>query len=299
MTTINLTPSELSVPSISSACILVELSISAWTGRKLDKKQSTDVALRNHAASGMANVHKKLMGDCPKLLAVQKYAANARSAHYALAEPWSNSGLAVLPTSRLDTYNARLTMHQQEFKTLASDFLDDYSWQIAQAQLKLGDMFDPMDYPSTESLRNKFKFEINYMPMPEVGDFRVDVGNDAKELLTSHYKNFYESQVKSLMDGVWHKVYDALTKMSERLDYSDSSTKKIFRDTLVSNVQDVIDTLDAFNMTNDTQMSAMKARLQDAMIGVTPDALREDDYLRSETKRTVDDIIKSLPSLDM
>lgn len=298
MTDMNATPADISTPSISSACVLVELSISAWTGRKLDKKQSTEVALRNNAASGMANVHKKLMGDCPKLVAVQKYAANSRTANYSLTEPWSNSGLAVLPSSRLFTYNERMTMHQGEYKTLVSDFLEDYSWEIAQAQIKLGNMFDQNDYPSTESLRSKFKFEINYMPMPEVGDFRVDVGIEAKELLTTHYSSFYEKQVKSMMDGVWNKVYKALSNMSDRLGYSDDK-KNGFKDTLVSNVIEVIDALEVFNMTNDTQMSAMKAKLEDAMRGITPDDLRSDDYVRGMTKSKVDDIIKSLPSLDL
>ena len=38
--------------------------------------------------------------------------------------------------------------------------------------------------------------------------------------------------------------------------------------------------------------------LQNALMGVTPDALREDSTLRAETKKSIDDAIKSLPSLD-
>jgi len=118
-------------------------------------------------------------------------------------------------------------------------------------------------------------------------------------MLTSHYKNFYTTQVGSMMSGVWTQLYDALSKMSERLDYTNDSNKKIFRDSLVSNVTDMIDMLDAFNMTGDTQMTAMKQRLEATMLGITPDALREDDYLRVETKRAVDQMMKALPSLDL
>jgi hypothetical protein len=46
-------------------------------------------------------------------------------------------------------------------------------------------------------------------------------------------------------------------------------------------------------------MTAMADKLDDALRGVTPDALREDAYLRAETKRTVDEAIKALPSLDI
>jgi len=46
-------------------------------------------------------------------------------------------------------------------------------------------------------------------------------------------------------------------------------------------------------------MQLQQRRLKQAMQGVTPEALREDEYLRAETKRAVDDAIKALPSLDL
>jgi hypothetical protein len=87
--------------------------------------------------------------------------------------------------------------------------------------------------------------------------------------------------------------------MSERLDYSGDDKKKIFRDTLVDNVIDMVELLNVCNVTGDSQMSAMALKLDDALRGVTPEGLRESESLRVETKRIVDDAIKSLPSLDM
>ena len=60
----------------------------------------------------------------------------------------------------------------------------------------------------------------------------------------------------------------------------------------------MIDMLDVCNITGDSQMTAMKMQLEDALCGITPEALREDAYLRAETKRNVDAAIKALPSLD-
>ena len=73
----------------------------------------------------------------------------------------------------------------------------------------------------------------------------------------------------------------------------------MFRDILVSNVLDIVELLEVCNVTGDSQMSALRLKLDDALRGITPDALREDGYLRAETKRAVDDVIKALPSLDM
>jgi hypothetical protein len=132
-----------------------------------------------------------------------------------------------------------------------------------------------------------------------VGDFRLDVSNEAMNALADKYKNYYTTQLNNAMGDLWQRTHTALTKMSERLDYADGETKKVFRDSLVDNVVEMVELLDTFNITGDTQMSAMKSRLEDTLRGVTPDALREDGYLRAETKRAVDDIIKSLPSIDL
>ena len=79
--------------------------------------------------------------------------------------------------------------------------------------------------------------------------------------------------------------------MSERLDYKDKDTKKVFRDSLVDNVLEVVELLSLCNVTGDTQMAAMKDKLENTLLGVTPDALREDEYLRRETKTKVDEIL--------
>lgn len=288
-----------SVGSISSSAMMVEVSFSTWTGRKLDKRASRDVTMTNGADTGTANVNKKLLGDCEELKAVQKFAANARNIHYSMTMPWSDTGMRLLPTAQYAKYHQTMTDFQNEFERLSQVFISAYDWEISQAQARLGALFHADDYPSADSIAAKFGFRINYLPLPESGDFRIDVGNDAKEQLTSHYATQYSGFLERAMNDVWRRVYDSLTKMSERLDYGDHEQKKIFRDTLVDNVLDMVDLLEVCNVTGDSQMSAMRLNLEDALRGVTPDALREDSFLRTETKRAVDAAIKSLPSLDI
>lgn len=288
------------IPTISSSAILVELSISVWTARRLDKTASRAVTATNNAASGVANVNKKLLGDCAELDAVQKFAANARNLHYGMSMPWSDMGMRLVPTAMyLSKYSKAMSELEQEFYRLVNIFLAAYQWEIGQAQVKLGDLFNPDEYPTTDAVRNKFRFQLHEMPVPDVGDFRLDVSNEAMNALADKYKNYYTTQLNNAMGDLWQRTHTALTKMSERLDYADGQTKKVFRDSLVDNVVEMVELLDTFNITGDTQMSAMKSRLEDTLRGVTPDALREDGYLRAETKRAVDDIIKSLPTLDL
>jgi hypothetical protein len=294
----NITP-EAHTPTISSSAMLVELSISTWTGRKLDKRASTDVTAQNYAVAGVANVNKKLLGDCAELMAVQKFTGNLRNAHYSMTMPWSDTGLRLLPTTQYFKYNEAMTALQAEYARLVQLFLSAYDWEITQAQVKLGDLFIRDDYPTTAALHNKFEFRLTYIPLPDAGDFRIDIANDAAEELRTHYEKYYGNQLANAMNDVWQRTYDALARMSERLGYADHEKKKVFRDSLVENVSDMIDLLRVCNVAGNSQMAAMADRLEESMRGVTPEALREDEYLRVETKRAVDAAIKALPSLDM
>lgn len=289
---INFSAPAISVPSISSSAMLVELSISTWTGKKTDRKVSNEVTLTKNAASGVVNVSKKLLGDCAELDAVQKFVGNVRNIHYAMTQPWSDTGLRLLSTAMFHKrYQKELTTHQAEFEVLVNKFLNAYEWEITQAQAKLGDMFSASDYPSKEELRGKFKFQLVQMPLPDAGDFRLDVNNEAQDILRKQYAEHYERMLQTAMKDIWDKAYDALSKMSERLDYKDNDTRKIFRDSLVDNVLEVVELLNLCNVTQNPQMSAMRERLENTLLGVTPDALREDEHLRKETKNKVDEIL--------
>jgi hypothetical protein len=96
------------------------------------------------------------------------------------------------------------------------------------------------------------------------------------------------------MGDVWQRTYKVLANMSERLDYAGKDDKKKFNDTLVGNVKDMVNLLTKFNITGDAKMESMRMALDDAMFGISPDALRHDDVLRAETKGKVDAILSAM-----
>ncbi len=289
----------IQAPSLASSAMLTELNISVWTGRKKDRRESKEVANQNYADLGVVSVNKMLLGDCDKLKAINEIRGKIRNhIHYPMTMPWSDSGLRLLPTAVYFDYNQQMSEAVQEFDTLVDEFIDDYDFAVSRAQAKLGNLFVRDDYPTSEQIRNKFGVSVNYTPLPDAGDFRVDIGNEASTQLKAEYDKFYSDQLSKAMGDVWKRMHTALSNMSDKL--TDSNGKKqVFRDTLVSNALSMVDLLTTCNVTGDSQMEAMRQRLESTLRGVTPEGLRDDEFLRAETKSKVDDILKSLPTLDM
>ena len=198
---------KVEAPSIGSSAMLVELQVSQWTGRKKDKTASVEVTDQNWAEKGTASVNKKLLGNCDELTAIHKFTANSRNIHYKSTMPWSDTGMRLLPTAQYFKYHQQMTELQNEFERMAQSFISNYDWEISRAQARLGNLFVRDDYPTTDSISRKFAFNISYIPLPDAGDFRVDVGNDQKQVLEDHYNEYYNRQLHSAMNDVWQRTY--------------------------------------------------------------------------------------------
>ena len=290
----------ISAPNLSSSAILIDFSVSQWTGRKLDKRASEEVEVSNSASLGVANVHKRIMGKCPELDTIHKFVGNLRNSHYSMTLPWSDQGLRIVTTMGLEKYTKAMTERQQQFEKLVGKFIQVYATRIDEAKTTLGNLFVSDDYPSLEMMQSKFGWRLNFIPIQESGDFRVDIGNEQAEVLKEQYTKYYDTQYTNAMNDLWDRLYKPLARMSERLDYpedADKDTKKVFTKTLVSNVTEVLDLLKAFNVNDDRDMEMAHKKLRHALNGITPEALREDDHLRLDTKRSVDEVIKTLPTI--
>jgi hypothetical protein len=269
--------------------MLVELNISVWTGRKLDKGVSAEIDAQKQTTTRAGNYNKKLFADEPAFDALGKFAGNARTFHYHATMPWSDSGLRLLTTAMYFDYQKTISEMERDFTELVSEFLDQYDVMINRARTKLGSMFNVNDYPHKDTIADKFRFSTKFSPVPDIGDWRVDIGNDAQQVLKESYATAYSANIESAYQDVWDRTYEALRNMSTKLT---GESKQIFRDTLVTNVREMVDLLDKFNITGDAKMKQAKARIENALLGVTPDALREDDGLRLDTKSKVDELLK-------
>jgi hypothetical protein len=284
--------------SIASGAMLVDVSIRVWEGRKTDKGASAEVTSRKNAKRGTARVSKDLLSECEELLAIKKHAAYIRaSVHYPNTLPWSDSGLRLLVTGRYAAYRRAMSAAVAEFEKLVQEFLDVYEWEIAKAASSLGDLFNRSEYPTVDALATKFSVAVGYMPVPEVGDWRVDIGREGVNQLRDQYGSYYQQQLQNAMTDVWTRASKALERMSERLDFAEDGTKKIFRDSLVDNVLEVVDLMATCNLTKDASMIAIEQRLRRALTGIDAEGLRKDANLRVRTKAEVDAAIAALPGL--
>jgi len=277
--------------SIASSAMLVELSISTWTARKLDKRVSTKVDLDNGAKTKVVNANKNLMAGTGMLDTIVKYAANARAWHLSQTLPWTDNGSRLLPMSNFMTYKEQLGKLESNYSALVDKFIVAYPNLVSAAAFQLGDLFDRNEYPDASALKKKFKFTYSFFPVPTAGDFRIDINEEAKADILANCNSAYEERLNNAMREAWNRLHECLTRMSERLTDNADGSRKIFRDSLVENGVELVDMLKHLNITKDPSLELARKELGDAILHHDLDSLRENSQAREVVKLKVDTIL--------
>jgi hypothetical protein len=288
----------VSAPSIASSSMLVSLSISVWTGRKKDREATDEVLTDNGATRAAGAFSKNLMADCAELDAVKKFASAVRTSHLQSTMPWSDTDMRLVTTARYFAHAKQMTGFQQEFDKLVEKFLAVYDWRVADAAAKLGSLFNRDEYPTVEGLRSKFAFKLAYLPVPEAGDWRVDIDAQAKEALKEQYKAFYAEQMERAMRNVWERLHTEASRLVSQLDTDAEGKKGRIYESTIETVQTLAEMLEEANYTGDPNLQLAQRRIQSALAGVTREDLVANPKFRADTKTRMEEAIKALPSLD-
>jgi hypothetical protein len=188
-------------------------------------------------------------------------------------------------------FKSDLDAHKAQFDALVQDFVTMYPTLISAQAFKLGAMFDRSEYPAPDEVATKFSISYSFMPVPESGDFRVDIAEDIRKDLEEQYAKDYAARVMEVNRDLWGRLKIVLDKINDRLGEDAGGKNKIFRDTLVENALEVCDMLAVLNVTGDAKLEAARRETQQALLGVTADDLRKSEAVRGDVKAQVAGIL--------
>jgi hypothetical protein len=281
----------MNVKSLSSSAMLVSLSISLWTARKLDKKVSNDVDISNSTMTKAGNYHKNLLAGDDSLASIQKLAGLIRTYHMTQTSPWNDNGDRLLTTSQFFDYKKEMARLEKQYWDLVKDFVAGYGTRISAAAFQLGSLFDRDEYPDVDQVISKFGFKVNYAPLPESGDWRVDINNEGLNDLKDSYDKLYESNLEKISVDNYDRLFKILTKLSFGLRTNEDGTKGKIYESVLDNAKELCSLLTHFNVKNDTQLEAMRIQLEDNITGIDVKDIKDSDYVRVTLKREVDSIL--------
>lgn len=283
--------------NLTDRALMVNLSISQWSAAKSDKKINREVADSHGSDESMGNYRKALIAR-ESIQTVTKLTGSIRSEHYRLTLPWRDSGDRVLSSVGYFAYVEKMRAFERDWNRAVSEFCANYAGYVADARTKLNGLFDAADYPSEAEIRGKFSFKLEINPLPAVDDFRVQLGSEEIARIQQEFQSNAKTQIDRAMGDVWNRLQDVVSKMAERLKAykvrPDGKVENPFRDTLVTNITDLLDIVPSLNLTGDANIETFAREIRESLTVYSPEQLREAEYRREDVANRADEILNKM-----
>lgn len=278
--------------SISASALLVELNISVWPAAKIDREITEQVNTSAGAVVGAAQTKKNLFAGTSLRKDIEKFAARVRLFHNQHTLPWADKGERLLPTKLFMDYKTAMNGYEQTFNNMCTNFFDDYPHLVAEAPTNLGKLYRAEDYPPIDEVRLKFGFRRTVKPVPEAGDFRLDVPSDDLRELVQSFEQQQNEKLAEACREPWERLHAELTTISKKLtDTEGNDERKRYHDSLISNPLELCGLLTKLNITNDPKLEEARRQLELTMLGANLENIKEDAHSRKELKSKVDAIL--------
>lgn len=278
-------------PTLHSSAVLISLKISVWNTKKKDKRASEKVEVDAGAMGKVGAYNKNIVPGFTALEDLGKFAADCRNWLTRSTVPWAFDGVNLVSTAVLwNGFDQELKDREKRFWDQVEIVLDEYANARQIAQFKLGSLFDANEYPTVDEVRGKFRFEYGYYPVPEAGDFRVDVHREGLSFLEEQFERERQKALGEAMATLWERVRKVVETLSNQLRVTKNEKGKLYQSTLDTALE-LCSMMRDMNLTGDTKMEQVRRELYSVVNGMDLQDLKKDDGQRVAIKQEIDALL--------
>lgn len=291
--------------ALKETTVLACVSTRALGLERTDNTASAKVIADNHAVTKAAKVKVNRLAGVDaihkELVSLQGEAASAlrsMSQPFGEEEKWR-----LLPNAFFEKCVTTISAIKRKHDAIKVERLEPNASEIiAEAQRNVG-TFD-VRLPTVEEMVSAYQITTDFRPIPESANFRGLNSNTIEKLQAMHdarllaaveaaEKNTLErfvDPIERFVDRM--KAYDErLKKMAADPDYKDKTG--IFRDSVITNIQELGEVLGAFNISGDPRLTQLGNQIKELQ-GIEPKQLRESELVRTEAMTRAQEIADNL-----
>lgn len=251
-----------------------------WLGvRKSLSNSQKDQAANSFGAEGkFLSAGKKLLDTShPAFKAVT--AIRGRSVAYwkGISLPFPEPGIRLIPQNSIDEFTERMSCFRGELDEAVLELNEHYDDLRSAASERLGDLFDPSDYPTT--LVGMFAIEHDF-PSVEPPPYLRQLSPELYQQECQRVQSRFDEAVQLAEQAFIEELARLVDHLSERLSGAADGKPKVFRDSAVTNMAEFFERFRGLNVRSNEQLDELVGNAQRVVRGVEPQQLRDSQTLR-------------------
>ena len=283
---------------IQNNAMLVKVRCTKWCNTITDRGITDQVTVDKAAADGYLRVTKRLA----KQAVVKELNKTIGQVGNTVLKLWTvpwDDGVHLITVDNLDRFEAALRKKADRLEELKSELQDTWPDVIEADKVRLGDAFDPDDYPSVTEIVNRYSISYELRPLPSGDDIRVNLPQQRVNAIRQQVEQDVAAKVEAGAKVVSERVADVLTTFIEgmerhgtKADGAKRASK--FADSTVEAIERLAEALPGLNLTGDPALTAVSNDLFLKLRDLDPQVLREDDGKRQQAADTAKEIVSKL-----
>jgi hypothetical protein len=284
--------------TLREKCVLVRLRVKEFPNKKNDPVLTRKLA-NLVKADPSALESKKTLLDCPAIKDLAKIKGDTRNNIInRLGSAWE-VGERIMANALMDQLEYEYAIAEQSWNDAKDRLRDQAEAAIERARRRLGDAFDPADYPSVEEIVGRFTMKLTYRLVPDTHDFRIDnLSHDRNEKLRVDIQTDVDDCIKDAMKSVEDRLVDTVSHLGEVCaKYGHDAKGKVigrFKDSTVDKVTELAKLLPHLNITDDPRIAKAATELKDKLSNITHDKIKnslgERERIVADTKSILDNL---------
>lgn len=269
---------------LASNYVLVDLTVNSWSGIKTDKDASRRMERHEGAVEGAGKVVKNLLaGNNAAHKAALSAQTQVRTYLYTVSSPWTSStvgsqkkGLRMVPAAKLMEIMVQLDALISAANSAVDSFLAEYVAARDNAIIALAGLAVASDYPDPATIRDQFGVQVQYKPVPALADYsRMSVPVELAESLASQLADENSRAMQAAQEDAHERLCAQLDRMTDQLTKVVNGDKTKMYETLVTNMREVADVVEASNFSDAPEITAAISAIRDKLV---PKHRDKDDF---------------------
>jgi len=274
----------------------VKLSFS-WLGtqRKLSDAQTKQAADTFHAATDLVTASKRLIDTKNTTYRVLTTLKSQAAAYWrAVTLPYPQDGVRLIKQADISAFEDRMREYKEQLVAAAANLQLEYETLKTAAREKLGDLYNPADYPA--SLDGVFDLRWEYPPV-EPPNYLMTFNPELYQQEQQRVQHRFETAVVMAENAFAEQLQDMISHLIERLTDEPDGTKKTFKVSAIENFKEFYENFQDMNVRSNAQLERLIRQANELVSGIDVKDLRKNTNLRQNLTQQMGEVKTALDSL--
>ena len=208
--------------------------------------------------------------------------------------PFPEPGIRLIRQDSIEKIDSAMQVFRDELVVAVGQLEQHFAQLTQEARCRLGDLFDPSDYPA--SLDGTFAIEWSF-PTRRAPEYLCRLNPVLYQQECQRVQSQFDEAVRMAEAAFIEELSKLIEHLAERLAGSDDGKPKVFRDSAVGNLEDFFLRFRSLNIGSNEQLDGLVNQAQQILAGVEPQSLRDRSDLRQSIITNLSSVQASLDGL--